>query len=51
MVAMLQILSIFQMLCLAMDVNYLTLPLAGPGEVRSHFVYEQTEAREVKALA
>lgn len=34
-----------------MDVNYLILPSLGPGKMRSHFVYEQTEAREVKERA
>lgn len=51
MVATLQILSVFQKLCLTIDLNYLLVPLLGCGEVMPHFVYEQTEAREVKELA
>lgn len=54
MVATLQILSVFQKLCLTIDLNYLNyllVPLLGCDEVMPHFVYEQTEAREVKELA
>lgn len=50
MVARLQILSVLQMLCLAIDVNYPLVPFLGCGEVMPHFVYEQAEAREVKEL-
>lgn len=51
MVGMLQVFSVFQILCLGMDLNDLILPSLGPGEVMPHFSEQQTEVREHQELA